>query len=405
LDRDWETCQTINWSWGYNKTDNSWKSADVLVHMLLETVSKGGNLLLNVGPTAQGVIPAPSVDRLTAMGSWLNQYGETVYGSLQSPIQKFGYGRVTFKNDNYYLHLFSIPVSNKIQVPFSVSGQAMATAYKTDMVLPLTVGDNSVEIDVAGVDRDPYATVITFQAKGEPINDDFVRASPDGSFTLNTDYAFIVGTQLRIEPQGNLGFWTLKEDYVYWKIQIDRPGAYQVAIEYAVDGCCGDNRVAVKLNEQVLRFTGKVTGGWQTYKTFQLGTLNIPSGMQTLTVMPDGNNGAYINLLHIYLYPEEGSAVEGNDRFEPVSEIKLYPSFPNPVNGTATLRYSLPSEGPVHYTVYDLSGRIVETSPSTFFQAGEHQVQLDVSRWPTGAYFFVLNAGHVRICQKIISVK
>ena len=69
--RDWETPVTLNDTWGYKKDDNNWKSPEVLIRQLAQVSSRGGNYLLNVGPTAEGVIPQPSVDRLAAVGRWL----------------------------------------------------------------------------------------------------------------------------------------------------------------------------------------------------------------------------------------------------------------------------------------------------------------------------------------------
>ncbi len=405
LNRPWETCLTINWSWGYNQNDHGWKSPKALLYMLLEIVSKGGNLLLNVGPNAEGVIPTPSVERLQSIGNWLDQYGETVYGSIESPIQKVDFGFVTYKGDNYYLHVFSTPVNQKIQVPFSVIGEASANLFATGADLPVTIGNSNVEIYLTGVEKDPYATVITLQAQGEPVLEEFVSASSDGSFTLGKAHVFIVGSELRIEPTGNLGYWTRKEDYAYWKILVENPGKFKVLMDYAVDGCCGGNRVAVKLNDQVLRFTGQVTGGWQTYKTFELGTLDIPAGLQTISVLPDGNNGAYINLLYLYLIPVGSSVIEGENTLELQKKVQLFPAFPNPFNTSVTIRYSLSSDDLVQYSVYDLTGRSIVSSPSIFCRGGEHQIQLDASQWPTGIYFFVLNAGGKKHYEKILLVK
>jgi alpha-L-fucosidase len=78
---DWESCMTMNDSWGYKSTDENWKSAETLIHNLVDIAAKGGNYLLNVGPTAEGLIPRPSVERLAEMGEWMAVNGEAIYGS------------------------------------------------------------------------------------------------------------------------------------------------------------------------------------------------------------------------------------------------------------------------------------------------------------------------------------
>ncbi len=78
---DWESCMTMNDSWGYKVADDNWKSAEMLVHNLVDVAAKGGNYLLNVGPTAEGLIPEASVERLAEMGDWMEVNGEAIYGS------------------------------------------------------------------------------------------------------------------------------------------------------------------------------------------------------------------------------------------------------------------------------------------------------------------------------------
>jgi alpha-L-fucosidase len=80
-DFDWESCMTMNDTWGFKVNDHNWKSAETLVHNLIDIAAKGGNYLLNVGPTAEGLIPAPSVERLGEMGAWLRQNGEAIYAT------------------------------------------------------------------------------------------------------------------------------------------------------------------------------------------------------------------------------------------------------------------------------------------------------------------------------------
>ena len=81
LDYDWETCMTMNDTWGFKKNDHNWKPTQVLVHNLVDIASKGGNFLLNVGPTSEGLIPEPSVERLRAIGEWLRVNSEAIYGT------------------------------------------------------------------------------------------------------------------------------------------------------------------------------------------------------------------------------------------------------------------------------------------------------------------------------------
>lgn len=81
----WETCQTFSGSWGYFRDEYTWKSARQTIVMLTETVSKGGNLLLNVGPTARGVIQQEAVDRLGVVGEWMRFHGRSVYGCTAAP--------------------------------------------------------------------------------------------------------------------------------------------------------------------------------------------------------------------------------------------------------------------------------------------------------------------------------
>ncbi len=114
---DWETCMTINDTWGYKSYDDNWKSTEDLLHKLADIASKGGNFLLNVGPTAEGLIPAPSVERLAAIGKWMRINGESIYGTTASPLGELPWGRCTAKPGKLYLHVFDWPKDEKLQVP------------------------------------------------------------------------------------------------------------------------------------------------------------------------------------------------------------------------------------------------------------------------------------------------
>jgi alpha-L-fucosidase len=117
---DWETPATLNGTWGFKWYADNWKSTSDLLHKLVDITSKGGNYLLNVGPTAEGVIPPPSVERLQAMGEWLAVNGEAVYGARPGPLQGLDWCRTTTRPGKVYLHVLQWPQGGKLVLPAAV---------------------------------------------------------------------------------------------------------------------------------------------------------------------------------------------------------------------------------------------------------------------------------------------
>ena len=103
-----ETCQTMNRSWGYRITDNHYKSVDFLIKYLIQTSAKGANLLLNIGPRPDGTLPEAALERLKAMGQWLDQYGETIYGTTAGIVPEQPWGVSTRKGNRHFMHIFNL---------------------------------------------------------------------------------------------------------------------------------------------------------------------------------------------------------------------------------------------------------------------------------------------------------
>ncbi len=102
-----ETCQTMNGSWGYRIEDNNYKSEKELIHYLVTTAGRNGNLLLNVGPQPNGEIPAAALEGLSQIGRWLEVYGETIYGTRGGDVMSHDWGVSTRKGDKLYIHILS----------------------------------------------------------------------------------------------------------------------------------------------------------------------------------------------------------------------------------------------------------------------------------------------------------
>ncbi len=171
---DWESCITMNDHWGYNSHDQAWKSPEELVRMLVDVASKGGNLLLNVGPTAGGLFPQPSIDRLQAMGAWMKVNGESIYGTQASPFAALAWGRCTQKpladGTRLYLHVFDWPVDGRLVVPgiFNTARGAHLLSDPRHTALPVSRNEESLVVSVPRKAPDQFASVVVLDVDGVP---------------------------------------------------------------------------------------------------------------------------------------------------------------------------------------------------------------------------------------------
>ncbi len=171
---DWETCMTMNANWGYNKNDRAWKSATDLVRKLVDIASKGGNFLLNVGPTAEGEFPPESVERLRAIGRWMKVNGDSIHGTSASPFESLPFGRCTMRRareeTRLFLHVFEWPTDGTLVVPGLGNGvrRAFLLAAKEDS-LAVTRGETDVRIAVPRAAPDEVCTVIALDVEGSPV--------------------------------------------------------------------------------------------------------------------------------------------------------------------------------------------------------------------------------------------
>ena len=167
---DWESCMTMNDTWGYRSDDQNWKSAESLIRNIIDTASKGGNYLLNVGPTAEGQIPQPSVERLAAIGAWMKKNGESIYATQASPFAATPWGRCTRKTlpdgtTRLYLHVFDWPGDGQLTIPDVAGKPLRAMLLDGGKKLSVTPKDGAAVVSVPNSAPDAIATVVVLDVK------------------------------------------------------------------------------------------------------------------------------------------------------------------------------------------------------------------------------------------------
>lgn len=163
----WEACLTLNNSWGWHGGDTCWKSAADAVHLLIETAGKAGNLLLNVGPCADGIIPEDSARILQDAGDWLRRNGESIYGSSRSPFTWQQWGAVTTRDNLVYLHVWRHPGQD---LRFAEMRNRVLSARFLDGGAPISFTQEGNLVLLSGLPDtlDPISTTIVLEVAGEP---------------------------------------------------------------------------------------------------------------------------------------------------------------------------------------------------------------------------------------------
>lgn len=168
--KDWETCMTMNGTWGFKSDDHNWKSITTLVRNLIDIASKGGNYLINVGPKADGTFPDESVKLLKEMGVWMKTNGEAVYGTQKSPLAALDWGRCTKKEKNgntiLYLSVFDWPANSQLVVPGVSNSVVTARLLANGKTLTASNTANGLVINVPAQAPDTIASVIQLEIKG-----------------------------------------------------------------------------------------------------------------------------------------------------------------------------------------------------------------------------------------------
>ena len=226
----WETPATLNDTWGFKKNDHQWKSVDQLLDLLINCASKGVNYLLNVGPTGEGEIPAPSVERLREVGRWLRRHGQAIYGTAASPFPLDPpWGRITRKGRSLYLIVREWPaeplvlrgVRSRVKSAGLLGGEnARVQVSQHDDTITLVLPDRPPEWSY------PVVAVTFDQAvEVDPI------VHQDGSAMLRLPpYLAELHGAVTAKPDGTFAGWADANNSAAWTFHLVTPGTYEAIV-------------------------------------------------------------------------------------------------------------------------------------------------------------------------------
>lgn len=324
----WEAIFTHNDSWGYSAFDQNFKTPQEIIRLLAEVASKGGNLMMNIGPMGNGKLPVLSEKYFRATGDWLKQNGEAVYGTGYSPIAPQPWGVMTNKPGKLYLHIFHRPHDGKLLVPdFSAkASKAYLLAGKKPLTLRQQGKDVTVHLPAALPDGRNTVVVLEYSGElQEQAGTPLIASMQYEQLSLPAQGAKLNGNAQTKSLTHSYYFGDWKHamcivnqqttaDSISYKLRFTEPGDYKVVLQYAADTANERREGLLELRPagqaaQSYPFQVLLTGKHDTHKPLlfidqAVAVITVPApGEWTLQVRPAKDGKELFRLKQVLLEP------------------------------------------------------------------------------------------------------
>jgi len=309
-----EVCMTMNDTWGFSKHDRNWKSVRQLLRNLSDIASKGGNFLLNVGPTAVGEIPPESVERLQAIGHWMDLNGEAIYATQAGPFpRRLPWGRVTQKRGasgatTLYLHVWEWPEDGKILLPTvkeTPSGGRLLAGGKPVAWKPT---DDGLVVELPGAAPDPDVSVVRLDFPGAitVTQEPFIAPDAAGRITfgpLDADAHGHWDGNIQVRGTGKDAYltdWTNPKWWLEYQIKTPKAQKWKVSAEVAAPEPA---KLTLEVKKTSTPAEIAATGPGLTWKKVALGTIELPAGETGFEIKGVNENWKGLSIRDLWIEP------------------------------------------------------------------------------------------------------